>query len=289
MSMSQMWREDRLDGASNWSPWKTRITFVLEDLELWDIVQAPVLELWDIVQAPLVIPPALAPSPLLDAYFRKDNIKVKRTICDVVRDHIIPHLTGKDHAFEMWASLCKLYQSPNQNWKMVLQEKLKSIQMLDFETVISYLSRFTQIRDELAAIREIVDPNSLLRTTLNNFSKPWGFICTRHRCLRGHAYLGETLGRFRTGGVEVQLWVFKTTTYTWGDEDLALWLKGKKNIGEGARQGPKGGTPPLESGSGNKKDISKVRCFACGEMGHYVGQCPKRKKKRRQGGMVATT
>jgi hypothetical protein len=106
MSVSQMWAEDRLDGASNWSPWKNRIIFVLEDLELWDIVQALV-----------VIPPAPAPSPLLDANFRKKNTKAKRTICDVVRDHVIPHLTGKDYAFEMWASLCKLYQSPNQNSK----------------------------------------------------------------------------------------------------------------------------------------------------------------------------
>jgi hypothetical protein len=99
MSVSQMRTEDRLDGASNWSPWKTRITSVLEDLELCDIVQAP----------PVMIPPAPAPSPLLDADFRKNNIKAKRTICDAVRKHIIPHLTGKDYAFEMWTSLCKLY------------------------------------------------------------------------------------------------------------------------------------------------------------------------------------
>ena len=85
------------------------------------------LELREIVQAPMVIPPAPAPSLLLDADFRKKNIKAKRTICDAVRDHIIPHLTGKDYAYEIWASLCKLYQSPNQNQKMVLQDKLKSI------------------------------------------------------------------------------------------------------------------------------------------------------------------
>jgi hypothetical protein len=34
MSVSQMQADDRVDGASNWSPWKTRITFALEDLEL---------------------------------------------------------------------------------------------------------------------------------------------------------------------------------------------------------------------------------------------------------------
>jgi hypothetical protein len=97
MLVSQMRAYDRLDRSSNWSPWKTRIIFILEDLELWDIVQSLV-----------VIPPTPAPSPLLDAYFRK-NTKVKRTICDAVRNHIIPHLTGKDYAFEIWASLCKLY------------------------------------------------------------------------------------------------------------------------------------------------------------------------------------
>jgi len=102
MSSSQMCVEDRLAGASNWSPWKARIVFVLEDLELWDIVQAVVL-----------IPPAT--SPVLLAESRKRNNKEKRTICDVVRDHIIPHLTGKAYAFDMWASLCKLYGSSNEN------------------------------------------------------------------------------------------------------------------------------------------------------------------------------
>jgi hypothetical protein len=42
MSASQMRVEDRLAGASNWSSWKARMVFVLEDLELWDIVEAVV-------------------------------------------------------------------------------------------------------------------------------------------------------------------------------------------------------------------------------------------------------
>jgi hypothetical protein len=34
--------------------------------------------------------------------------------------------------------------------------------------------------------------------------------------------------------------------------------------------------------------MSTVRCFACGEMRHYVQQCPKKKRKK-QDGMAATT
>ena len=32
--------EDRLDGASNFSPWKERITILLKEQALWDIVGA---------------------------------------------------------------------------------------------------------------------------------------------------------------------------------------------------------------------------------------------------------
>jgi hypothetical protein len=131
MLVSQMQEEDRLDEASNWSPWKTKITFTLEDLELWDIVHALI-----------VFPPVTA--PMLVEEFRKRKNKEKMTICDGVRDHIISHLTNNDYAFGMWESLCKLYQIPNNNRKMVLQDKLKSIQMLDSESVTSFLGRFTQ-------------------------------------------------------------------------------------------------------------------------------------------------
>ena len=77
--------------------------------------------------------------------------------------------------------------------KMVLQDKLRSIQMLDSESVTSFLGRFTEIRDELVAVGEILDPGFMVRTTLNNFTKPWGpFV--RGIIVRRYAYLGETLG-----------------------------------------------------------------------------------------------
>ena len=41
--------EDRLDGAVNFSPWKARIVLILQENELWDIVNSaqahPVLQI----------------------------------------------------------------------------------------------------------------------------------------------------------------------------------------------------------------------------------------------------
>jgi hypothetical protein len=122
--------EDRLAGASNWSPWKARIVMILDEGELWEIMENPVVPPTDVV---------------LFAEFQRQNKRAKRTILDVVKDHVIPHIYGKDYAYQMWQSLCSLYQSPNQNRKMVLQEKLRGTKMGKTDTITSYLSRFTQI------------------------------------------------------------------------------------------------------------------------------------------------
>lgn len=85
---------------------------------------------------PVTIPAATDATTL--AAFNKD-IKGKRIILDAVKDHVIPHISAKDRAHEMWTTLTKLYQSSNENKKMVLREKLKSIKMTKSETVTCYL------------------------------------------------------------------------------------------------------------------------------------------------------
>jgi hypothetical protein len=57
--------------------------------------------------------------------------------------------------------------------------------MTNIDSVTSFLTRFSQIRDELAVVGEIVDPSELVRTTLNGFSKPWecfvrGIVAREH-------------------------------------------------------------------------------------------------------------
>jgi hypothetical protein len=90
-----------------------------------------------------------------------------------VKGHIIPHVSGKDFAFQIWQSLCGLYQIPNQNRKMVIQEKLRGTKMTKTDSITSFLTRFSQIRNEFAAVDEIVNPSELVSTSLNGFSKLW--------------------------------------------------------------------------------------------------------------------
>ena len=63
-------------------------------------------------------------------------------IMDGVKDHIVPRLSGKKTALEMWKALESLYQSKNENW-MVLQDRMRSTKMTKGEGVVPYLTRLT--------------------------------------------------------------------------------------------------------------------------------------------------
>ena len=114
--------EDRLDGQRNFGAWKERIISVLDEADVWDIVENTMTVPTDATQ--------------LAAYNRK-CAKVKRLILDDVKDHVIPHVRGKDHAFDVWEDLTKLYQSSNENRKMALRNKMKAIKMKGSEGVVA--------------------------------------------------------------------------------------------------------------------------------------------------------
>lgn len=86
--------EDRLSVAENFGPWKERIILLLEEFKLWDIVEKAVQPPTNLIQ-------------LLD--FNKHNVKAKRILLDVIKDHLIPNVPGKKFAYEMWDSLIKFY------------------------------------------------------------------------------------------------------------------------------------------------------------------------------------
>ena len=66
------------------------------------------------------------------------------------------------------------------------------------------------------------------------------------------------------------------------EENVALAAKGKKK-----KKFKKGSKDGAKQHDGEKKDMSKVKCFVFQKMGHYVGQRPNKKKKKQQ--TTATT
>ena len=93
--------EDRLDGAVNFVSWKARIFLVLKENELWE----------EVVRNTTTNTITITPSTnaALLAAFNKKDIKAMRIVLDVVKDHVIPHISANDHAPEMWSALIGLF------------------------------------------------------------------------------------------------------------------------------------------------------------------------------------
>lgn len=142
---------------------------------------------------------------------------------------------------------------------MALKDKLHVIKMSKGENVVSYLTRLSKVKDELSVVGEVVSDPELVRIALKGFSKEWSVFV---KCIVGREKLPDwsrlwddfTQEEIRMGEMEEEA---EGTS----QENVALVAKGNKK-----KKNP-------------KVDISKVRCFACNEYGHYAAQCPHKKKK----------
>lgn len=56
---------------------------------------------------------------------------------------------------------------------MVLKEQLKNIRMTKAESVVHYLGRVKQVRDDLTASGEVVAPIELVRIIVAGLPKSW--------------------------------------------------------------------------------------------------------------------
>lgn len=84
----------------------------------------------------------------------------------------------------MWDVLTKLDESNNGIKKTVLREKLKNTKMTKSNTVTTYLTKITQVRDKLATAREKVTEGEMVCMTLNSFTMPWTPFIKGHRDTR---------------------------------------------------------------------------------------------------------
>jgi hypothetical protein len=101
--------EDRLDGATNFRSWKTRILLVLEENELQNHVKEVIPE------------PEGAEEK---AKYKKNEAKAKRILIDSIKDHLIPHVVELKTAKEVYDALVGLFESNNTSRKLTLRHQL---------------------------------------------------------------------------------------------------------------------------------------------------------------------
>jgi hypothetical protein len=88
----------------------------------------------------------------------------------------------------MWGKLKKLYEAKNENRKMALKEKMHDINMGKGESVDSYLTWVSEVKDEWVAIGEVISNSKLVRIALKGFTKEWEVFM---KCVVGREHLSD--------------------------------------------------------------------------------------------------
>ena len=106
----------------------------------------------------------------LKALHKKNLVKAKKIIADLVTDQLVPQVYSLKTPREMFDSLTKLFEGKNINWNMTLRKQLKNVKIRNVETIHSYFTSVSQIKEQLKAVEEEMENAKIVITTLNGLS-----------------------------------------------------------------------------------------------------------------------
>jgi hypothetical protein len=248
--------EDRLEGSENFISWKHRLQMILDENDLLEHVTVGVPEPEEEEQK---------------TKHKKNEKKAKSILSDSVKDHLIPHISELQTTRQMYEALNRLYERKYISQNLALRNQLPNIKMDNSKSVSSYLMKVSQIRDQLAAIGDVISDKEIVTTTLNGFPTSWipfvQGVCARSKLPKFDKLWADcTYEESRLANQHKRLIV---------DKEEALTVQ--KNKRSSFRKNNK------ESNSvrvlDKKKDISKIKCYNRQKLGHFFMTVLKEKGK----------
>ena len=84
-------------------------------------------------------------------------IKDKTIIAESIKDYLISQLYSRRTPKEMFDALSNLFEGRDINRKMNLSNQLKGVKAQKLETMHSYFTRVSQIKEKLEAIGDMIE------------------------------------------------------------------------------------------------------------------------------------
>jgi hypothetical protein len=160
--------ENKLEGASNFKAWKTRIDLILAKNKVLDIIKGKIMEP-QFEEGKEKEPQNVA----VMEKFKYNCINAMSIIVDSIKDHLIPYIYHLDSSKKMCDALTKHFSVRNIGEAMSLKNELCDMKMNNDDTIVSYFVIISQLRDQLQAIKEFISEKELVNIVLNGLPKTW--------------------------------------------------------------------------------------------------------------------
>jgi hypothetical protein len=136
--MNSMKSENKLDGASNFRAWKTRIDLILAKNKVLDIVKGKIVKP-EFTEGEEKEPQNVAAVEK----FKDIDINAMSIIVDSIKDHLIPYISHLDSSKKMYDALTNLFSVRNIGQVMSLKNELRDMKMNDDDNITSYFVRIS--------------------------------------------------------------------------------------------------------------------------------------------------
>jgi hypothetical protein len=160
--------ENKLDGASNFRAWKTRMDLILAKNKLLDIVKGKIVKP-EFEEGKEKEPQNVATMEK----FKDSDINAMSIIVESIKYHLIPYISYLDSSKKMYNALTNIFSVRNIGQVMSLKNELCDMKVNDEDSITSYFVRISQLRDQLQDIEEIISAKELVNIVLNCLPKTW--------------------------------------------------------------------------------------------------------------------
>jgi hypothetical protein len=261
--MNSMKSENKLDGASNFRAWKTRIDLILAKNNVLDIVKGKIVKR-EFKEGEEKEPKNVAAMEK----FKDVDINSMSIIVDSIKDHLIPYISHLDSSKKMYNALTNLFSVRNIGQVMSLKNELHDMKMNDDDNITSYFVRICQLRYQLQAIEEITLEKELVNIVLNGLPKTWDAFSTSMNTRKEYPTFEELWTC--CAQEESRITAKEKPQNKYDDQAFTARSKNFRDKGKfDLRRKPK-----------QRKDISEIQCFNCQKYGHYRNQCPELNKRK---------
>jgi hypothetical protein len=260
---NSMKSENKLDGASNFRAWKTRIDLILAKNKVLDIVKGKIVKP-EFEEGKEKEPQNIAAMEK----FKDVDINAMSIIVDSIKDHLIPYISHLDSSKKMYDALTNLFSVKNIGQVMSLKNELCDMKMNEDDSITSYFVRISQLRDQLQAIEEITSEKELVNIVLNGLPKTWDAFAASMNTRKEYPTFEELWTC--CAQEESRINAKEKPQKKYDDQAFTARFKNFRNKRKfGSRRKPN-----------QEKDISEVQCFNCRKYGHYKNHCPELKKRK---------
>ena len=158
MTVNILRSKEELSSSTNYNSWKARLTTILDENDLDDIV-------FNVIEEPTSNVGRLA--------YKKKQAKARRIIYDSIEETVMPNITKLKNAKECFDTFTNLYEKKAPSQKRALKKRLRTLKLNKDEGVGSFFTKIAQVRDQLIAIGITVDDDDLVQTVVDGLPSSW--------------------------------------------------------------------------------------------------------------------